>query len=349
MTALFLLLVVAASLTACAPNYTTFPYHRDQGHHARVKNQTVANHFFYYSLVGNARNHELIWEETEGYQVFLTGISWKIADEEEAQTLEFTYLKSKLPGKKRTVIVMPIYSRKQLHELLPLFLASYLSHWNQAADFNVIFFKGKVEHDPFDLDSLAEINSQEQTVAWMRESVRRFRRVVTGLRAVLDWAESEDTIDSKRIGIVGLSTSASLAAVAAGVDRRIAATIFFAGGVNLHEILSEASEPRIKQLRATLRAKKVPWESLLNTASLIFEPVDPLKHAGNLNPAKTLFFDTEFDEYVTPKTRADFWRASGKPKRVTFRSGHRDSFLALTPLGLFSANRIIIDFFRQKL
>ena len=331
--------IVTLLLSACAPAYRNVPHFGQTNSSAKAESLKEPYEFSYRSFPENLIINELPWEETEKYLVF----------DAKTSCLEFTYYRSKLPGKKKTVILLPIYSRKKLHELLPLFLASYLTVWNPNADFNLIFIKGEASHDPFDLDLLTEVDSEQKIIDWIKESAKRFREIVGCLRAVLDWAESQDSIDIKRVGIVGFSTSASIAIVAAGVDRRIAATVFFAGGVNFHHILAQATEPRIKRIRKIMRKNKDFWENFLKTAASIYEPLEPLSHATKLNPAKTLYFDAEFDEYISKPIREEFWHVSGKPERVIFYSGHRESFLSLTPLGFYWADRKIIDFLRKKL
>ncbi len=343
-------LVALLIFSACAPTYKHYSYQAlsvpYETQELRSKEYTE---FAYQKIKENWEITELLWEETDQYKIHEIKITWVLRGEEKSSSLKLTYLESKLPGKKKTVIVLPIYSRKELHELLPKFLTYWLTVWNTEADFNLIYVNPETEHDPLDINLVSRANSKSEVLTWMKESARKFRNIIAGLRTTLDWAETKKYIDIKRIGIVGMSTGASIAVAAAGIDPRIAATVFFLGGINTHDILSNATEPRVKRIRELIQSETSSWPNFLEQATSLFHSIDSLHFAGKLDPAKTLYFDAEFDEYISESAREEFWIASRRPERITFSSGHKDGFLALTPLGLYSAERKIMDFFRKKL
>lgn len=68
--------------------------------------------------------------ETEGYNIFRL----KFGDDYG----EAEYFQSKTPGRKKTVIVLPIFGK---HEIPAQWFSQYITLFNSNADFNVVYFK----------------------------------------------------------------------------------------------------------------------------------------------------------------------------------------------------------------
>ncbi len=343
-------LLAVIFLAACAPASINLPYLGHSNTRAPTGTFPEPAQFSYQKLAEDSQVNELPWEETEHYRSFKVRLPHKLPEETQKSFLEFTFYKSKLADKEKLIIVLSTYSQRQFHRFPMLNLGAYLTAWNPYADFNVALLEEQEGDDPFDLDALKDLNSEEDNMRWMRESARRFRKIVVGIRRMLDWAEKESSIDMSRVGIAGFSTSAPIVAVAMGIDPRISAAAIFLGSANFHEVLAQSEEVRMKTWRErSLERSGQSREDFAAHAYSILDPINPLRHSSSIDPGRVLYFDAEFDEFVPRSVREAFWRALGKPERITFLAKHRPSFFSLTPLDNYSSDRKIIDFFRKKL
>ncbi len=87
---------------------------------------------------------------------------------------------------------------------------------------------------------------------------------VVATRRALDMLADDDRVDPDRLGMVGWSMGGRLAAVVAGVDDRVRATVLMSVGAAPLEAYLEGAPPELKG---------VVREAL--------EPIDPLSHVGN--------------------------------------------------------------------
>ncbi len=284
---------------------------------------------------------ELPSEGNDLYQTFYLELSTP------ENRIEATYYRSRATGKKRLIIILPLYGK---HELPAVFVASHFALWNPYADFNVLYLQEHAGDDPLDLDALVAVSTEEEMLAALRDSKARFQRAVIGIRRLTDWAESEQEIDIQRVGLVGLSTSALVAGVAMGVDERIAAGAIFMGGGNLDEMFAYAQEPRIKKIRDTvIRHSGKTAEELQRILKPLFWDIEPVRYAANLDSSRVLYVDAKFDEYIPYSGREAFWHAAGEPERITFLHGHKTSFISTTVLNLSYTPRKMMEFFRKIL
>ncbi|HEY4526209.1 MAG TPA: hypothetical protein VJL32_03915 [Candidatus Paceibacterota bacterium] len=277
-------------------------------------------------------------ESTENYQTF------KLTTQRE-NILRAKYIRSRLPGKKKTIIVFPLYG---VNEIPVRWFVDYLTEMNRAADFNVIYLQEGHGDDPLDLDAFLSLKTGEELLTESFETVRRFERAIDGIRDLLDWSRQESAIDQRAIGIIGFSTSALVASVAMAVEPRISAGVIFLGGGNIHEMFAEGSEPRISAIRKNFsQSTGKPATELAKILKINWSKIDPLSYASVLDPAKILYFDSEHDEYIPKSGRDEFWKRADQPTRITFQHSHKWSFLALTPLWFYYANQKIVNFFRK--
>lgn len=261
--------------------------------------------------------------------------------------IEATYYRSTVAGKRGLIIILPLYGK---HELPAVFVTASLLIGNPYRDFNILYLKEHEGDDPLDLDGFVSVSTEEDMFSALRDSRVRFRRAVVGIRRLIDWAENEPDIDARRIGLVGLSTSALVVSVAMGVDERIAAGVVFMGGGNLYEMFAYAEEPRIKMIRENvMRDSGKTADELRDLFKPFFWGIEPVRYAANIDPSRVLFMDAKFDEYIPESGREAFWHAAGKPERITYFHGHHTSFLSTTILDLGYAPRKMVEFFRKTL
>ena len=257
------------------------------------------------------------------------------------------YLKTKTPGKKKLVIVVPIYgsisfaSRMMARQLVE----------GQKQDTNVLLirdaneiFDGAIERAPI-------MTTEAELLEGVHECVSRFRFVVIAIRRLIDWAETLDEIDAARIGVVGFSIGASVANVAMGVDARIAAGAFVLPSTKLHEILAYGRVPRwqepIDQVRANLNLTP---DELARKVEPILRSIDPIHFSKSIDPARVLLIEAAQDSFVPAQARKLHWEALGRPRIIRLDYDHKVALvLSMTFLSRNFTERAIAEFFDEHL
>ncbi len=142
------------------------------------------------------------------------------------------YFESKLAGKHRLVIVLPIWGAQKFP---PRNMAKTLLRHSRG-DMNVLLLLG--EAPLFDWPAMRAASTEEELLAVMQRMVERVRTHVIDIRRWIDWAESEPGVDPARIGLVGFSMGASVGSLVLANEPRFAAGALALGGANPHEVLS---------------------------------------------------------------------------------------------------------------
>jgi dienelactone hydrolase len=181
--------------------------------------------------------------------------------------------------------------------------------------------------------------SAEREWVWLRD-----------LRRLIDWAERRPEIDSDRLGLIGFSHSAMMAAVLTAVDSRISATALVLGGARPAEVIAHCDG------RRTITAQEVAntrfgWdkEELEQRLTPVFAGLNPVDYSGRINPDRVILFEARDDPCIPVDSRRDLWLAMGRPERYTIHSNHRRAFYAMTFLGLNWMQHRVWEFFERQL
>jgi len=257
------------------------------------------------------------------------------------------YLKLKTPGKKKLVIVIPIYGSVSFASTM---MARHLIE-GQRQDTNVLLildaneiFNGDVERAPI-------MTTEAELLQGVQRCVTRFRHVVIAIRRLIDWAETVEEIDAARIGVVGFSVGASVANVAMGVDARIAAGAFVLPSTELHEIFAHGRVPRwqesIDRVRANLQL--TPGE-LARKVEPTLRSIDPIHFSKSIDPTKALLVEAAQDSFVPAQARKLHWEALGRPRLIRIDYDHKVAFLlSMTFLSRHFTAQAIAEFFDEAL
>jgi dienelactone hydrolase len=257
------------------------------------------------------------------------------------------YLKLKSPGKKKLVIVVPIYGSISFASKM---MARQLIE-TQKHDTNVILIQDANEIFDGAIESAPTVNTEAEMLQGVQSCVARFRHVAITIRRLIDWAEAVEEIDAARIGIVGFSIGASVANVTMGVDARIAAGVFVLPSTNLHEIFSYGHVPRwqesIDRVRANLR---ITPDELAQKVEPILRSIDPIHFSKSIDPSKVLLIEAAKDSYVPAQARKLHWEALGRPQLIRIDYDHKVALLlSMTFLSQNFTERAIITFFDTHL
>lgn len=285
-------------------------------------------------------------EETASYKIFYLSFSSVGANGQDDNLVTVKYFSSKSHGRKKLVIILPIYGSSEFPSLMT---ALHLTELNGRGDTNVMVIEGK--NDLVDWNGLGGAKTEAEFQTIIREAVSRAVANVRDYRRLLDWVEVQPEIDSGRIGIVGFSIGTLIAPVLMAVDQRISTGIFVMGGGDINDIISYDDTKAMREMRNNI-LKNLSWnqEMLSKKLKPLFDPINPNRFAPYINPSRILFFDAKFDEYIREKSREGLWHALGRPYRITFPYRHKTSFIVF--MTFFSSDYIereIVKFFHNNL
>jgi hypothetical protein len=255
--------------------------------------------------------------------------------------VEGQYFRSRDPGRKPLVVVMPIWGTSDYPP------AKISSGYARRSDAQVIWIYGTAPIFPW--AELRSAPTEEAFTAMARDSVERYRAAVVDMRRLVDWASTRPEIDARRIAFVGFSMSALVTATLLATEPRVSAGVLMMGAANFADVFSvcgnRAGEVRSHALRSfgwTIDRYRAFFKGL-------FDPADPVRFAGRYDPDKILMIDAMFDDCMPESSRAALWEITGHPRRVTFLYKHRSAFYSLTPLGLNVSRRKIYRFLDEQL
>ena len=150
-------------------------------------------------------------------------------------------------------------------------------------------------------------------IAGLRRYAALIGYAVVETRRAVDLLAARQDVDARRIGLVGWSAGARTAAILAGVERRIQAFDFFAGGAASVTDYAAAAPAELRaEVAGTLRR------------------VDPLRYVARAAPARLLFQNGRRDEVVPREALLTLYRAASRPKEIRwYDADHTPSDRAL--------------------
>ena len=257
--------------------------------------------------------------------------------------VEGLYLRSRLPGAKKLLIVLPIWGASRY----PPRKIAYGYAGHSRGDAHVIWLYG--EPPLFPWQTLWSTPSEEEWIETTEESIERYRAAVNDTRRLIDWLGTREEVDPQRIGIIGFSMGALAAATIMGTDARIETGVYMVGGANFTEVMAQCRGKAGRMWQHALRS--YGWS--LDDYRRFFDErtgfADPALYAGHYNPDKILIIDARFDNCIPPVSREALWELSGYPERITMLYRHKSAFYSLTPLGFNFVRGIIYRFFDRAL
>jgi dienelactone hydrolase len=254
------------------------------------------------------------------------------------------FYQSTLPGRWPVVIVIPVWGISNYPSTK---IAKAIRNKSDGT-FHVFHMRGDTHL--LDWELLGDARSEEEFLAAWHESVERERATVIDIRRLIDWAEERPEIDADRIGLIGFSHSAMLAATLAVNEPRIAATVLVFGGARPHEIVARCDGLRTTGLREKV-TREFGWslEEYERRLEPIFRVMDPAQYPARVDPASVLLFEAEEDTCISRGSREALCAAMGMPERYTIDANHRGAFLTMTPLYFNWLRHRVWEFFNHTL
>lgn len=144
-----------------------------------------------------------------------------------------------------------------------------------------------------------------------------FIQTVIDLRRAIDFLQSQQQIDGKRIGYIGLSMGGILGGILAGVDERVQAPILVVAGGDWGYLFSNSQHPTAVQLR-----EKNP--ELFKDPRKINEivgPIDPVNWVARISPRPLLMINGKDDQIVPKECTERLFAAAKEPKEIVWLEG----------------------------
>jgi hypothetical protein len=257
--------------------------------------------------------------------------------------VEGQYFRSKDPGPKKLVIVMPIWGTSTYP---PAKISSGYAR-RAGRDAHVIWIYGSAPLFPW--TELSTAKTEAEFMALARGSAERYRSSVVDMRRLMDWAETRPEIDASRIGFVGFSMSALVTATLLGNDSRVKAAVLMMVGAKYADIFATCHDRAGEVREHAMQTFGWSLDRYRDFFHELFDPADPVYFAGHYDPDKILMIDAMFDDCMPESSRAALWEVAGHPERITMLYRHRTSFYSLTPLGLNFSRRKIYRFLDKAL
>lgn len=144
-----------------------------------------------------------------------------------------------------------------------------------------------------------------------------FIQTVVDLRRAIDFLQSRQEIDGKRIGYIGLSMGGILGGILAGVDERVQAPILVVAGGDWGYLFANSQHPTAVQLR-----EKHP-ELFKNPQKIndIVGPVDPVNWVARISPRPLLMINGKDDQIVPKECTERLFAAAKEPKEILWLDG----------------------------
>ena len=257
--------------------------------------------------------------------------------------VEGLYLRSRQPGSKKLVIVLPIWGSSRY----PPRKISYGYAEHSRGDAHVVWLFG--EPPLFPWQTLWSTSSEDEWIDVTEEGIERFRTAVNDTRRLIDWLGTREEVDQDKIAIIGFSMGALAAATIMGSDARVSAGVYMVGGAKFTEVMARCRGKAGRMREHALKSFDWSLDEYRRFFAERIGPVEPTLYAGHFNPDKILIIDARFDNCIPRVSRDALWEATGYPERITMLYRHKSAFYSLTPLGFNFARGIIYRFLDEAL
>jgi len=281
--------------------------------------------------------------EAEHYLVKSVRLAPSDAGAQDRAPAEALYYEGKGGGARPLVIVLPVWGVSSYPSNA---IAKGLREHSEGA-INVLLLDG--EDLLFDWNAMAAAGDEAEFDAELERMVQHFTSTVIDVRRLVDWAYARPEIDPSRIALVGFSMSAIIGSVVLTNEPRVGYGVLVVGAADLHEVLAVCNG-RIRRTREAL-LERFDWtvDDFKERLKGPLAAINPVRFAGQLDPAGVLVIDAAEDSCVPESARERFWHALGRPERISYQYGHRATFLALTFLGGHDMQHRVYSFLDRTL
>lgn len=160
---------------------------------------------------------------------------------------------------------------------------------------------------------------------YLIESRNAVIQTILDYRRGLDYLETRDDLDTKKIGLLGLSLGSIIGSTLMSVDNRIKCAIFAVGGADFEVFVKKSMifGPALKS------KNKISLEDVLKKLA----PIDPINFAKSIKGRPVLMVNGRKDEIVPPDSSKALYAELSEPKHIEwFAGGHVPSMSTIMSL-----------------
>lgn len=150
--------------------------------------------------------------------------------------------------------------------------------------------------------------------------IESLRQGVSDVKTVTNWLVKRPEVDSRRIGIVGISLGAIILHLAMGQDSRLSAGVALEGGGDLASLYRNSAEIALNGHPNDVPLSESQLERLAS--------VDPASNADQNRPRRVLMIQAARDLNVPPSNAIYLWNALGRPPIQWIDTNHYAFILA---------------------
>ena len=171
-----------------------------------------------------------------------------------------------------------------------------------------------------------KIPKEQQMIETLNPMIRR---VVLDHKRVIDWIETQPTLDAGKVGIFGISLGGIKGAMLAPLENRIQAAIIGLAGGDLPHILTYSTEPGlVKRREEFLKERNLSPEQGEEALRKMLTR-DPLFYAPYVDPHKVLLVLARYDTVVPIAKGLELKEKMGNPETIMIPSGHYTAVLSI--------------------
>ncbi len=172
-----------------------------------------------------------------------------------------------------------------------------------------------------------------------------FETAVADVRTVIDWAQQQADIESRRVAIAGISMGGFVAAIAMGVDKRLSAGVLMLTGGNLEQITWNSRSKSVRRMHSGANGqhrqechriyaqypryldevRRSGFENVIPPKECFL--FDPITFSHYLRGRPLLMVNALWDGIVPKRSVLELWKECGKPPIIWLPTTHLGFFL----------------------
>ncbi len=169
------------------------------------------------------------------------------------------------------------------------------------------------------------------------QSVRAMTQAVLDIRRAAAWLAQRPEVDSRRLGVFGISLGGITAALVSAQEPRLHNALLLLAGGDLRQLNWQS--PELAPVRKEIARRGLSLEEVLR----ILRAVDPAHYAHRLRRRRVLMINGRYDQLIPPECTKALWEAAGRPPIQWWDCGHYTAMRFV-----FVAVKQTVDFFRHS-
>jgi dienelactone hydrolase len=148
------------------------------------------------------------------------------------------------------------------------------------------------------------------------ETVEGMTQAILDIRRAAAWLAEQEEVDSRHLGVFGISLGGITAALALTAEPRLRHACLLLAGGDIGRVAWESPElERIRRRWSDQGGKREEFQALLRT-------IDPVVHADQARNRRILMLNADQDEIIPRECTESLWQAFGQPEIVWYPGGH---------------------------